>query len=201
MARWVETGAPPPAEALRAQGLSGLDAGDGPQAASLREVRKAFRRAWGFSIPCAEAVAALKALDHPLLEIGAGSGYWTALLRAAGLDVIATDVASEGEGPDGSGLGRHAPVEALGGPQAVRAYPERDVFCSWPTEGAAWALEAVREIGVGRAFALVGDPPGGVVGTPELHAFLADHFSVEAVVRLPQFPRVDDALTIHRRVR
>jgi hypothetical protein len=201
MGRWVETGAPPPAQALRDQGLNGPDAGDGPQAAALREVRKAFRRAWGFSIPCREAVEALKALDHPLLEIGAGTGYWTALLSAAGLDVIATDLASEGEGPYGSGLGRYAPVEALGGPQAVRAYPARDVFCSWPTEGGDWCLEAVREIGVGRAFALVGDPPGGVVGTPELHAFLAGRFSVEAVVELPQFPRITDVLTIHRRVR
>jgi len=34
----------------------------------------------------------LRGLDHPLVEIGAGSGYWTALLRAAGLDIVATDL-------------------------------------------------------------------------------------------------------------
>ena len=201
MAQWVATGSPAPAAALRAQGLTGPAAGDGPDAHSLREVRKAFRRVWGFSIPCREAVEALRALGHPLVEIGAGSGYWTALLRAAGLDVVATDLESEGEGPYGSGLGRHAAVEALGGPEAVAAYPDRDVFCSWPTEGGAWCAQAVGGIAIGRAFALIGDPSGGVTGTPGLHELLADRFETVAVVEIPQFPRVDDRLTIYRRVR
>ena len=201
MARWVETGSPPPAAVLRAQGLTGPQAADGPEAQTLREVRKAFRRLWGFSIPCREAVEAFRALNHPLVEIGAGSGYWTALLRAAGLDVVATDLEAEGEGPYGSGLGRHAPLEALGGVQAVRAYPGRDVFCSWPSEGADWCAEAVREIAVGRAFALIADPPGGVTATPALHDLLAERFERVMVVEIPQFPRVDDRLTIHRRVR
>ena len=201
MEDWVRTGSPPSAAALRARGLSGPGAGDLPDAHALRDVRKAFRRVWGFSIPCREAVEALRALDTPLVEIGAGSGYWTALLRAAGLDVIATDLESEGEGPYGSGLGRHAAVEALGGAQAVAAYPDRDVFCSWPTEGGEWCAQAVRGIAVGRAFALIGDPSGGVTGTPSLHEALAVDFETEMVVEIPQFPRVDDRLTIHRRVR
>ncbi|HEX7948512.1 MAG TPA: hypothetical protein VF495_27860 [Phenylobacterium sp.] len=201
MARWVETGSPPPAAELRAHGLTGPAAVDGPEAQALREVRKAFQRVWGFSIPCREAVEALRGLDHPLVEIGAGSGYWTALLRAAGLDIVATDLEAEGEGPYGSGLGRHALLEALGGPQAVRAYPSRDVFCSWPSQGADWCAEAVREIAVGRAFALIGDLPGGVTATPALHEVLAERFDLETVVEIPQFPRVDDRLTIHRRVR
>src|SRR4051794_36099998 len=62
MARWVETGSPPPAADLRAQGLIGPDAADGPEAETLREVRKAFYRVWGFSIPCREAVEALRGL-------------------------------------------------------------------------------------------------------------------------------------------
>jgi hypothetical protein len=200
MAQWVATGNPPPAAVLRAQGFEGPRAGDTPQAQTLREVRKAFRRAWGFSVPCAEAVAAIRALSHPLVEIGAGTGYWSALLRAAGVDVVATDVASEGEGPYGSGLGRHAAVVALGGPEAVRTYPDRDVFCSWPTEGAAWCAEAAAEIRPGRAFVLIGEPAGGATAAPGLYELLAAHFETEAVVEIPQFPRVDDRLTIHRRL-
>ena len=201
MELWVRTGAPPAAADLRARGLTGPHAEPSPDADELRELRKAFRRVWGFSIPCREAVDALRALNRPLVEIGAGSGYWTALLRAAGLEVIGTDLQSDGEGPYGSGLGRHAPLEAVGGPEAVAAYPDRDVFCSWPTEGADWSFEAAQQIAVGRALALIGDPPGGVTGTGALHACLAERFVVETVVEIPQFPRVDDRLIIHRRVR
>ncbi len=200
MARWVETGSPPPAAALRAQGLTGPHAGEGPEAQAHREVRKAFCRVWGFSIPCREAVEALRGLNHPLVEVGAGSGYWTALLRAAGLDVVATDLEAQGEGPYGSGMGRYAPLEALGAVEAVRAYPGRDVFCSWPSAGADWCAEAVSEIAVGRAFAWIGDRPGGVTATPALHEVLAERFEPVAEVEIPQFPWVDDRLTIHRRV-
>lgn len=201
MAEWVATGAPPPAGVLRDQGFLGLESPPGPQSEALRDLRKAFRRVWGFSIPSAEAVAVVAALGAPLVEIGAGTGYWTALLRAAGLDVIGTDIAADGEGPYGSGLGRHATLEALGGPQAVTAYPERDVFCSWPTKGGAWALAAARTVKVGRAFVLISDPPGGDVGTPGLHRYLATRFRLEAEAPLPQFPQVDDRLKAYRRIR
>src|SRR5687767_5522442 len=99
MADWVASGSPPPAAELRALGLTGPAAIGSASADELRDVRKAFCRVWGFSIPCREAVEALRALERPLVEIGAGSGYWTALLRAAGLDMVATDIESEGEGP------------------------------------------------------------------------------------------------------
>src|SRR5580765_6192945 len=85
MADWVVTGRPPPAAVLRDAGLTC----EGRENASeLRLARKAFVRDWGFSIPCAEAVEALRPLA-PLVEIGAGAGYWTALLRAAGVDIVA----------------------------------------------------------------------------------------------------------------
>lgn len=200
IASWIETGAPPPAAELIAMGLDGA-AEPEDRAQRLREVRRAFIRNWGFSIPCAEAVEALRALGRPLLEIGAGSGYWVALLRAAGLDVIGADVGNAGEGAFGSGLGRLCPIEALDGPAAVDAYPDRDVFCSWPSREDPWGAEAVRRIRVGRTLALIGDGPEGVIGTPELYALLARDFEQVGEVEIPRFPRLADRLTLHRRVR
>lgn len=45
--------------------------------------------------PNAAAVAALAARS-PLLEVGAGTGYWARCLRAAGADVLALDVCPPG---------------------------------------------------------------------------------------------------------
>ena len=56
MPAWVATGNPPPAAVLRAAGLV-ADPTDPDTTAALRLVRRAFVRAWGYAIPCAEAVA------------------------------------------------------------------------------------------------------------------------------------------------
>ncbi|WP_372783888.1 hypothetical protein [Phenylobacterium sp.] len=193
MEEWIRDGAPPSAGVLRAGGLSAES-----ERQDIRLARRAFIRRWGFSIPCAEAVAAIGRLG-PLVEIGAGSAYWTALLRAAGHDVIATDILAAGEEESEFSVGRHAPSERLDGPGAIVKYPERDVFCSWPTEGADWAMRAAVAIRPGRGLALIGDGRGGCTATASLFDVLDAIFTVEAVVELPQFPRIRDRLTIYRR--
>lgn len=199
IAEWVRAGQAPTAQSLRDAGLT-TQSTDPERAAELRLARKPFTRTWGFSIPCAEAIGVLSRLG-PLVEIGAGSGYWSALLRAAGLDIVATDAQAEGKVGYGFEAGRFCPAEPLSGHEAVRAYPERDVFCSWPTEGSPWALAAVRGMAVGRRLALIGEPRGGITGTPGLHRYLETRFELLGTLAIPQFPRVRDAFHLYRRVR
>jgi hypothetical protein len=137
----------------------------------------------------------------PLVEIGAGSGYWSALLQNGGLDVAATDATASGQLAYGFEAGRFCRIEGLTGPEAVRAYPDRDVFCSWPTEASPWALGAVRAMAVGRRLALIGEPRGGLTGTPGLFRFLETRFRPLGGLDIPQFPRVRDRLTVYERVR
>lgn len=47
-------------------------------------------RRYAWAVPDAAAIAALAARS-PLVEIGAGTGYWARLLAAAGADIIAYD--------------------------------------------------------------------------------------------------------------
>lgn len=194
MGEWIRSGAAPSAGLLRAAGLNAES-----ERQDIRLARRAFIRRWGFSIPCGEAVAALRRLN-PLVEVGAGSAYWTALLNAAGHDAIATDLLPAGDEVSEFSVGRHAPTERLDAPDAVRKYADRDVFCSWPTEGSDWALRAAVAIKPGRALALIGDGRGGCTATESLFDVLDAIFTVEAVVELPQFPRIRDGLTIFRRV-
>lgn len=196
---WMAAGKAPTAASLRDQGLT--TASTSPERASeLRLARKPFTRTYGFSIPCAEAIGMLSRLG-PLLEIGAGSGYWSALLRNAGLDLAATDEVADGQLGYGFHVGRFAAIEPLSGVNAVRAWPERDVFCSWPTEGSPWALAAVRAMRVGRRLALIGEPRGGCTGTPGLFRYLETRFRRLGELQIPQFPKVSDSLVVYERVR
>jgi hypothetical protein len=192
MARWVETGSPPPADDLRSAGLTSNDPrGD------MNLARKAFVREWGFSIPCREAVEALSALG-PLVEIGCGSGYWTALLRNAGLDVVATDMEA---GPSAYGfqVGRYADAGQLSAAEAISRYPDRTPFCSWPSPGATWATEMVNLIPAGQPFAMILHEKPGTTGDADLLEVVSACRLLRAV-QIPQFPGVGDRLTIHQRL-
>jgi hypothetical protein len=191
MPRWLETGSPPPADDLRRQGFTG--AGE----RSLRYLRKGFVNTWGCSIPCREAVELLRPLS-PLVEVGAGTGYWSALLAAAGLDVVATDLEPE-LNSYGAEVGRHFPVRALDAVRAVEAYPERNVFCSWPTLHGTWLTDAARLILPGKHLALIAEDRGGVTADAGLFDLLDHAFTQSARLELPQFPPHLDRLTIWRR--
>jgi len=195
MARWVETGAPPPAETLRVAGFTTAGPADPDR---LVFARKAFIRDWGYAIPCAEAVEALRGRG-PFVEVGAGTAYWTALLRAAGLDIVATD-AAEGRSDYGFEVGRHAPVEQLTGAQAVLKHPGRSLFCAWPTAGQPWAAEAVAQVRPGRLVAMILDERPEMTGDASLGRLLSEGCEALATVVIPQFPGVRDRLLLYRRL-
>jgi hypothetical protein len=191
---WIATGVAPACAELRAAGFRGT----GPDAENDRLVRDAFTRRWGFSLPCAEAVEALKSLG-PLLEVGAGSGYWSALLSAAGGSVIATDAHAAGDIGHGFTAGRHWPVEPLSGPEAVQRWPDRTVFCSWPTRGDPWLEETVELLVPGRRLALIIEPPGGKTANAGLYQRLASEFRLLDTIPIPQFPDHEDQLLVYER--
>jgi hypothetical protein len=193
IACWVETGSPPAAALLREAGfVADAERGD------LNLARKIFIRDWGYSIPCLEAVDALRGLG-PVVEVGCGSGYWSALLRNAGLNVIATD-AEAGRSPYGFHIGRYAHAERMTAMEAISTYPDRAVFCSWPTAESSWATEMVRALAIGRSIALILHDGACMTGDAELAEILAASYERQQSVQIPQFPQVPDQLLIYRRI-
>lgn len=192
---WVATGVSPTRRELKGQGL------DRRRNAELRthldKARAVYVKMFGFSVPCAEAVAALRKLG-PLVEIGAGTGYWSAILAANGHDVVATDPVP-GRSHYGFNIGAHYPVVQLFGNAAVRHYPERDVLCSWPCSRVTWAMDAARQIAAPRHFAYIGEGRGGQTGDNGLFDLLEAAFDRIATIPLPQFSGCKDRLTIYRR--
>jgi hypothetical protein len=199
MAEWVASGSPPLAEVLRAAGFAGPETAHLTDADPYRWARKTFLREWGYSIPCHEAVDALRTLG-PTVEVGCGTGYWTALLRNAGLDVIATD-AEAGPSAFGFRIGRHADAEQLPALEAARKYPNRAVFCSWPSPGEPWATEMMSSLAPGRLAALILHDTVATTGDAALIDLLIESFEPLGDIRIPQFPGIPDRLLIYRRRR
>jgi hypothetical protein len=95
--------------------------------------RLALAQQYSYVFPDAKSLAVLGTLG-PLVELGAGTGYWAAKLRELGVDIIAFDQAP----PNGDRPNRyHAPTptwtEVLVGENPVLAtYPDRTLFLCWP---------------------------------------------------------------------
>jgi hypothetical protein len=52
----------------------------------------------GFAIPNNAALEKIETLDSQIVQVGAGAGYWAALLRIRGVDIVAYDINPPGNG-------------------------------------------------------------------------------------------------------
>jgi hypothetical protein len=70
----------------------------------------------------------------PLVELGAGTGYWAYLLRSLGADVVAYDIAPMGASRANRYHGEVRPwSEVLDGDvRAISKHSERSLFLCWP---------------------------------------------------------------------
>ena len=88
---------------------------------------------YSYVFPSDSALAILAGLG-PLVEIGAGTGYWARRLHAIGVDVVAFDHAPV----DGERVNRYHPrarpwADVQPGDQTVSSgYAERGLFLCWP---------------------------------------------------------------------
>lgn len=152
---------------------------------------------YSFAVPCVEAVAALVKLS-PVLEVGAGSGHWAKLLLGAGVDVVATDL---GKQSDFSRFWNGGPkVLQMDAAGAVRAYPDRNVFMCWPSDGEGWAAEAALAMRPGRTLAYLGeDSLNGCTADERFFEVLDSGFDEAGGVGIPRWECIHDYLRFYVR--
>jgi hypothetical protein len=177
------------------------DAGPRPWESLLHhhQTREAYIARFGFAVLTAPIVRAL-APYAPLLEVGAGSGYWTYELKKAGIDSIATDPGTgryRNVGTSGHWEEFWTPVERLTGPEAVAKYPTRTLLTVWP-DLAEWGAQTLLAF-EGKLVLYGGEGPGGCTADDRFHALLEERFEQSEVIELPQFDGLHDELILYRR--
>lgn len=152
---------------------------------------------------------ALRVIAHfgPILEIGAGSGYWAALLRDRGVDTIAADLHT-----GGAAKGAHKPWTTVlrKGPELCAAHADRALLLVYPDdfeESADSLALSCLESYAGSTVIHVGELFGGARGDNVWGRSSADDFQVRLAelyhkvleVPLPSWPYSRDALSVWRR--
>lgn len=161
---------------------------------------------FGFSAPSAATIQGLIKYG-PILEVGCGLGYWSYLLRKAGVTVVATDVnlPSESSYPWGTlWRGNLHPTPWISdiipcyAQDAVVAYPDNTLLMSWPCYNATWAYEALRAY-KGSTVIYVGEGPSGCTADEKFHGHLQKKFKLLEVVPMLKWHGSHDRCFVYQR--
>jgi hypothetical protein len=177
------------------------------QDAGTARTRGRVKYAW--AIPNEAALTALLSLG-PLIEIGAGCGYWAHLLRERGGDIVAYDINPPNDERHSNGWCKHTFEEPRlvgtawttvlrGGPSVLkqRRHRERALFLCWPPYDEPIAHVALRTFR-GDTFAFVGEQ-WGATGNAAFFRLLASGWLDVREVTIPRWENTHDTLTIWKR--
>eukprot|EP00892_Ulva_mutabilis_P004997 jgi/Ulvmu1/286/UM001_0290.1 len=177
-----------------------------PPAHMALQVFRDSARAWAchlyaFAAPNAAAIAALAATG-PILEVGAGVGYWAHLLREAGATVVATDELPTSQCDSENVNQYHGRVPSWTHIEKAMSsctadYSDHTLFLCYPPPASKMAEEALAAY-TGDTVALVGEWDGDT-GTHDFSEVLLMGWTLQEAIPLPNWSDTAHDLTIWRR--
>jgi hypothetical protein len=176
-----------------------IDAPNAVRFIRMLQLRLVNSQTYAWAIPDDDAIDILVKLS-PIVEIGAGRGYWAGLAASAGADIVAFDA----NPPDSSGVNKwHRQsgtfFEVLkADADIVGMFPDRTLFLCWPPHGSDVALRAVRNY-KGKTVVYVGDKRQVFSGTPQFYKEMSTYFTQVRVLDIPRWPGIDDRLEVWQR--
>jgi hypothetical protein len=172
------------------------------QLLDLDERRRELASLFAWAIPT-EAAIDLLARYAPLVECGAGTGYWTALARARGADVIACDVAPPGRKSRNSfhrrARGPWTAIQRGASAAIARRHADHSLVLCWPPHDDDAASYAVLRAYRGNVVIYVGEPDEGATGSVRFHRELRLNWTPIEALDLPHWPRLRDRVVVYRR--
>jgi len=164
--------------------------------------RRTFVSRFSFAIPNDEALTII-AGQGPILEIGAGSGYWAYEIAKRGVDIISTDINPVPEGGrDEGGLHfnkSYHPVLKMSALEALAAYQNRSLLIVWPSLNESWAYEAI-DAYQGSSIIYVGENEGGCCADDRFFTLLYKRFEPQKRVKIPYWECIYDEMTVFTRI-
>ena len=145
---------------------------------------------YAYAIPSNNALQKIAAYS-PIVEIGAGNGYWASLLSKMGVDIVAYD---NWRNPDRK---QWFDVQ-LADENVVKEHRDRTLLLCWPPHDNEMAANTLRQY-EGRTVIYVGEDQGGCTATDSFFNFLYEHFTEEESVEIPTWPNNHDRMVIFKK--
>jgi hypothetical protein len=157
------------------------------------EARAHAVRVYSWAVPTNTAIHVLT--RQPIVEIGAGTGYWARLVHEAGGDVVAYDPEPY---QNRYVSGKHFPVRK-GGTRSVAQHADRALFICWPpyNDGvAALALRTYRRAG-GKKLFYVGEDRYGCTANNQFFDELEKHWYCGESLSIPRWDGIYDGFNVY----
>lgn len=162
-------------------------------ARKIVEYRRVFVDVFAYAVPNAAAIETVVA-HSPIIEIGAGSGYWARLVMEAGGTVAACDV----DPPPA----KWAPVVEMDGIAFLDAladvHEDAALLLCWPPPCSEMADRALRAYD-GETVVYVGEGRGGCTADEAFHERLHGEFELVETVAIPTYMGMRDRLEVWER--
>jgi len=163
----------------------------------LYHERESCVKKYSWAIPTDEAIAQLVKYS-PIIEIGAGLGYWAALAHIQGCVYDAYD-------QDISNKNAYVADDATpwfpvreGSIPELADHPGSTLFLCWPDYDSSFAFDALKAY-KGERVIYVGEGEGGCTGDDAFHERLNRKWNHIGNVELPQWPGIHDFMSIWER--
>jgi hypothetical protein len=163
----------------------------------LAERRRELASLFSWAIPTDTALDVVSRYA-PLVECGAGMGYWLALLRARGVDAIGYDRSRPGRKNAYHRSARRpwTEIERESSVKAARRHADRALLLCWPPyDDDAASFEVLRAYR-GEVVIHIGEIASGSV---RFHRELALNWTLVEGLELPHWPGIQDRVMVYRR--
>jgi hypothetical protein len=169
-----------------------------PGGASAYQRRVACVRRYAFGVPNRAALEAI-ARHAPIVELGAGTGYWTYLLRNRAVDVVAYDLAPPGLLDNAYKFEPRTWTEVQrGGVEVLDQHADRALFLCWPGYRDTFADDALGRF-AGTVLIYVGEGPGGHTASDAFFDRLSREWVPGEQITIPRWSGAHDCLRIYYR--
>ena len=187
---------------------NGFKAINPDSALSSFRARENLIHKFAFAIPNEESFKVFKK-HQPLLEVGAGTGYWAYEIANRDIDIIATDICFFNKKYNFSHIwsdefGRSKLRSAkfifakMSAEDAIQKYPNHTLFMCWPCYCEAWSGEALKKY-KGNHFILISEGQSGCCGGEELWEEIDKNWLEIETVAIPKFEGIHDFIAVYKR--
>ena len=156
--------------------------------------RRDLVKHYSWAVPNKEAIEYLVSLS-PIVELGAGTGYWAKVIQEAGGIIYAFD-----EKPYNNHWCDNQWTEILLMDSVDEVVKGLDytLFLCWPPYDNPFAYQCLKTY-TGNNFVYVGESSGGCTGDDDFHNLLNEEWEEDKIINIPQFWGINDYLISYTR--